>query len=363
MPPPLPAELMNEIFRCVELEQADLLNCCLLSRRQLPSAQRWLYHAIRVELSASKVVDSDGAEQEDWQYTPSTWQLFRSLSNNEDLQRVVRSIAFAIDGEGTSLQGIRALPNHAISNFISLAPSVHRLLFMIEDYNWTDKALSQLVKSRSATIRGLYMEVLSPKGMRLASEMKGLRQLACGKESEASDFDECTIPTNLEGFRIETVDELQIGPFLQLSANTLGYLYVPFNAFLDLDFTQLPKLKRLEVALEHFEAEVDTTDLAVWSTFSRSTVTTLVFDGSPLDRTLNGQLFGSEPLFLRKAPPSLRRIEFLETVSLDQVRGLLNYGGLQELALPEYLLDDLTATAVQAMCSRAGTEFIRRTET
>lgn len=311
---------------------------------------------------SSKVVNSDGAEREDWQYDSRTWRSFRSLSDNEELPRAVRAIQFTFKGEGTDSQAIRTLPTHAVSNFVGLAPSVRRLFFMGKDYDWTAEALPQLVESRSAGIRGLYMEVLSPTGTRLASEMKGLKQLACREESEDFDFDDCSIPANLEGFRIGTVDDLQIVPFLQPSANTLVYLHLPFNAFLDLDFTQLPKLQRLEVSLEDSEVDLDTNNSAVWSTYSRSAIITLAFDGSPDDRDLNDHLFGSQQLFLRKAPPSLQRIEILKTVSLDQIQGLLQCGGLKELALPNDQLDDLTATAVQAMCSLAGTQFIRRTE-
>jgi len=358
-----PVELMNEIFRSSELKPRHLARCCLLSRRYLRVARQWLYREIRVDLIRSKPKHGERIEPA-IQYKKSTWRLLQTLNGNAELQGFVRDVTYGAFHKHRS--GIWTLPSHAFHNFFALTPNVRRLYFDQEeliDTLWPITILGEATVAQLARIEAIYIGELTVDAAQILLKFKGLKRLSFWVGEDAPNSWEFKVPSGLQSVYISVLSNLNLSYTLRPSTDTLTRLYIPLRAFLTLKYTDYPALKHLSVQLEMTHVTVEEVDDAseTWSSFSQSSLQTLAFDGQLLDTELEDRIFGGGQLFLRKAPPTLRRIEFLEAVSLDRLYEMCKYECFEEVAISNGAIGSLKAELVSAMCEASNKRFFSYT--
>ena len=147
-----PVEVMNQIFRSSVLEPRDLARCCLLSRRYLPSASKWLYRDVEVKLRRF-YVDGSRGEQSVFEYSRPTAKLIAAILEKPALGRLIRRTEFSIAYGSFAQSGLRTRGREAVATMIELAPTMSALALGYSD--WLDEALPQLQFDRSHSLREL----------------------------------------------------------------------------------------------------------------------------------------------------------------------------------------------------------------
>jgi hypothetical protein len=362
-----PVEIMNEIFRSSDLDHETLGRCCLLSHRFLESARRWLYHHVEIRMS---LVDVNTRRAQGWtpQYSRSTLALLTTLSQQEALSSLVKSFKLR-EHLSPSIccwpaSGVYSTGGTAIASLCSLAPMLDDLhLYSTLDPSF-ESALIYLDDRRLHRCRKIRVASWSSNVARLFSRHKTLHTLHIN--SSPSGVVNPLVARSLQVFRLgEYNDEFDLQSFLASSASSIRDLQIPLANLLKIDLSSFTQLRRLEVLLP----ERNTMDANVFketggSFWKRkianncSNLSTLAFHTSDKDNELDDYIFGWRGGLERYVPPMVRRIEFLEEVSLDRLSTFIDKGAIQELGVISNTVSESTLRIISLICKEAQVELI-----
>ncbi|GAA6019753.1 hypothetical protein JCM11491_005240 [Sporobolomyces phaffii] len=352
-----PVEVMNEIFRSSELDHSTLANCCLLSKRYLDTARKWLYFQIDVifvEVAGGQPEEEDVVADE---YAATTGRLLHSLLGNASLRELVRSIAF-VSTNGDDTSGVRLHRQDAVPTFLSLAPNADRLSFS-KDEDWYDEALASLTSHRLRHIRGLEVPdriQFDARSTGISFRLENLEDLTYNPENfQAGAYHTFTKLKSVccTHWRIGSDDSC-----FSSSAPTLRKLGVPLHALPDIQLHQYPRLDVLsinQILPETLDLRLGD-ELPFWKSFKESKFRTLMIAGRRMSSPLEEEVFAPHRGLLKYAPDSLKRIELWGKVSLDRLRIMLKWGKLTELGIDDDM-DESDVELIRFMCESAGVEL------
>jgi hypothetical protein len=140
--------------------------------------------------------------------------------------------------------------------------------------------------------------------------------------------------------------------------SSMGALTVPSalltSADLQSDFIEL---RRLQVLSDDSNLEGDT-DLWIRLDGCRK-LSTLAFECAQVSRDIDDKIFGWNGGLESHWPSSVRRIEFVNSISLDRLRTVLAIEkGLAEVAVVPSYLREMEEDIISFMCEKAGVELI-----
>ena len=371
---------MNEIFRSSELKRQDLANCCLLSRRYLQTAQRWLYHSIEVRCFQSMFEGNevDSREGDMWVYSEKSWLLLVTLRSSEFLRNHIRSLEFAV-GDYTC-SGVRTSLNSAILTFLEAAPN-HRRLIMTDDgtsdcTGWSADDSSGVL--RYTSFSELISDIL-PEDYRYFTKSDSLQRLTLvsTEEDPLEDWAGSTRPpAQLMHFEIFR-NTSKLLDFLRRSYDSLRTLQVPLSTFATLPFLELAELTHLILLYGTDQDRSKNIQLSesFWTSFGQSpSLRKLTFSGESTAEEVEA-LFGSKSnghgrsrrrsdqavksTLLTCMPPSLQRLEFLGPTPFTLLTFLLDR---PEMAVPEIGLSKKSSAfeteTLRSMFERSPVELI-----
>jgi len=384
-----PVELMNEIFRSSELERQDLANCCLLSRRYLQAAQRWLYHSLEVrccQCTNFLGCDVDDEKGDMWEYSSSSWLLLVTLRSSKSLQNHIRSLEFAI-GDYTYFSEVRTSLNSAMLTFFTAAPECQELIMKNKkdpDYDldhYTEWSASDFSGGLTYTMYPeLIMDVLPIYDPRDTLRRSQRITLISTEKDSLDNWSDTTSPSDdplqLVHFKIFRKSS-KLLDFLRRSYDSLRTLQVPVSAFLTLPFAKLTQLTLLTLLFGTHEDRSKKLQLSksFWTTFGQSpSLRRLTFSGEPTAEEVE-ILFGSrsdgpgrsrrrsnqavKSTVLTCKPPSLQRLEFLGSTPFDLINFVLDR---PEMVVPEIGLSKKSSAfekeTLRSMFERSPVELI-----
>lgn len=373
-----PVELMNEIFRSSELDQATLASCCLLSRRYLQAAQRWLYHSIEIRCFQSGInggeVDSEDGDM--WEYSKMSWLLLVTLRGSEFLRSHIRSLEFATGGYDCS--HVRTSLNSAALTFITAAPDCQQLVMKNEEPDcgteWSANEFGGGLEY--TTFSAIILDVLPDDFDRFTDSDSLERITLISTESDPlgdwTDSDDTYQLTHFEIFRKSS----KLLDFLRTSFKSLRILQVPLSDFPSLPFAELTELAHLTLLYGTDQDRSKKLQLSrpFWTTFGRSpSLRKLTFSGSSTQEEKEA-LFGGKSdrpvsqsriprqvksTILTCKPPSLQRLEFVGATSFDLISLILDR---PEIVVPEIGLSKKSSAfeteTLRSMFERSAVELI-----
>ncbi|GAA5842636.1 hypothetical protein JCM3766R1_004882 [Sporobolomyces carnicolor] len=362
-----PVEVMNQIFRSSVLDSITLARCCLLSRRYLPSARKWLYRDVEVKLRRF-YVDGSRGEQSVFEYSRPTAKLIAAILEKPALGRLIRRTEFSVTYRSFSQSGFRTRGGEAVATMLELAPTMSALaLGYGETYsatdNWLDEALPQIQFDRSHSLRELSLTNMTETASEFVSNLPNLRHLAV-RYIQAQTVQYQLKTTNLETFSMEYVlADFDLQYFISHSAPTIRNLCIPFSKLVEVELEVYPRLGRVELVLPlgHCSDEDPLNGKMFYRFFEEcANLVTIAFNGCTLQSDVGDVVFGrSGGLGDSEWPsPQLRRVEFVDDVSIDQLLLFLRTDGLvSELAVTSNVTPK-KMKLVRTLCEDSGVELI-----
>ncbi|GAA5963583.1 hypothetical protein JCM3765_004332 [Sporobolomyces pararoseus] len=344
-----PLEVIEEIFRSSELDKPTLASCCLLSRKYLKVAKKWLYHHIHIRLPGKNFQGLEGRifVQE---YSRSAARLLSTLQAKPALGRLVQSL--------------RPEGGDAVASFFALAPNLNTLDLTFRE-QWVHGALRQLDPENLHRIEEVRIQNLSHLSSNFLSQLHNLRRLY------VSWIPEHLAPPSLGTRTLHTLrlsvlpGRFDLKTFLSPVSSTIEDLQIPIEALFDLKLSNYPHLKRLELFLDGIELDEDGFEEEVGGCFYKlynqcSRLSTLAFHLThPLSPGLEERIFGSSGGLGSWNPREVRRIEFTNEVSVDRLLMFLYRGFVAELGINYDWVSEATWKTVAFICQDAGVELIK----
>jgi len=343
---------MNEIFRSSELDPRTLASCCLLSHKYLKGARKWLYNHIIISLTY-KAISGTGGFRQLCQYSQSAASLLSTLRANIPLRILVRS--FDVQG-GRKSSKIRTELEDALATFFSLAPQL-RSLDLTYGLASSDKLFRQLEPECFSHLSNVKVGTLTKLGSTFLSQLHHLQRLDIEQVGSIVGISQLAT-RKLVSLRIsELPNRFNLLPFLSPIASGLQDLALPFVNLLPLKLSDFIELRRLQVLSDDSNLEGDT-DL--WVRLDRCRkLSTLAFECAQVSREIDDKIFGWNGGLESHWPSSVRRIEFVNSISLDRLRTLLAIEkGLAEVAVVPSYLREMEEDIISFMCEKAGVELI-----
>lgn len=373
-----PVEVMSEIFRSTELDAEDLANCCLLARRYLESARKWLYSSIELVSTQSPATvgrtHGIGVQLDD-----QTNRLLNTFNGNPHLGTLVRSIYTQIKCERGCRQAPTWRADSAVDKFYRRTPMVESLKFNItvkpiSPNLWFSGALPVLgndvnSKSRIERLRELEIAELSPDVLTFVTRLVNLRRLRIWRIPEDYEYSTLTV-SRLRSFRLRAAHrDFDLRDFLASTAETIEDLQIPLESYFNLSLRDYPQLQRLELFIGDKDEELLWTDGGGTNFWARAeechNLTTLAFGSYELSSRAIDRLTGYARGLATYSPPSLRRVDFTYKFSLDQLASLVSAGYISELGIVTgYLHEDdnendyLRMKLIRTMCEEYEVELI-----
>lgn len=400
-----PVEVMDQIFRSSCLRRGDLARCCLLARRFLSAARKWLYYEVEVILAYENLVwamdydrpgtSGDGTSEDersdsepdysDTEYSCRTAALIETIRNDPALARLIRRVEFCRKMGPRS--GTRVTEEEATVEILELAPMATAVDFSLtfETDEWLENAIPQLERGTYARYTDISVYNFAEAVSAFVSKFENLRSLTITKITRFEPhggIGACQLSTTcLETISIQDVwspSTISIANFVALSASTLRNLGIHLSDFPKVDLKAFPNLGRIELFLDRFTSRpFDSTEFRKLRHCSNLTTIALRGDGvredcenfifGPLNEGPNGFLD-----FRREGLPQVRRVDFayhgchLRSVSIDHLLGFFDelhwvpktFFPLKELGISSFYLEDLKLQFVRMMCEEAGVELI-----
>lgn len=300
-----------------------------------------------------------------WEFTKSTAKLIETVQGSKELRKMIRTLNFHTLPyyPGDPVSGVRTSLGHAIEPFLMQGCNPQSLGFDDHERDWPNLCIGQLNKTQQSKLRELTIQEFTEETLEVISWLKGLRHLFIS--SESPDFEPIGVagPPKLEHFTLGNYARLDLETFLKKSRKTIRQLDLPAESIPHVDLSFYPKLTTLSIALQSTVMEEEEEDMfeakKFWSSYSKSKLQVLAFDGHKLSPELEETLFSENSGFFKSPPTTLRRIEFHQTVSFDRLRWILkNLGPVKEIGFDERFLEDDEIAVVKLMCWMAKVELI-----
>ncbi|GAA5997310.1 hypothetical protein JCM5350_000603 [Sporobolomyces pararoseus] len=358
-----PIAVMQEIFRSSELDKPTLANCCLLSRKYLKLAKKWLYHDIHIRLPGKNFQGLEGRLFVH-EYSRSAARLLSVLQAKPALGRLVRSIS--VGEYGGRLSGIRTEGGDAVASFFALAPNLDTLDLTFRE-QWVQGALRQLDVDRFHRIEEVRIQNLSHLSSNFLTQLHNLRRLYISR------IPDHLRPPSLATWILQTLslsalpgaEDFNLRSFLSPVSSTIKDLGIPIEALFDLKLSTYPQLERVELFMDRFEPTEDWLEEETGGSFCKlfdrcSLLSTLAFHLThSLSPGVEGRIFGSGGGLGSYTPGQVSRIEFTNEVSVDRLLLFLYGGFVEELAIGIDWVSEETWKLVAFMCQDAGVELIQ----
>ncbi|GAA5842656.1 hypothetical protein JCM3766R1_004887 [Sporobolomyces carnicolor] len=382
-----PVEVMDQIFRSSCLRPGDLARCCLLARRYLSAARKWLYHDVTVTIVRDFEhhglgTPEDETSDDEWDvytfYSSRTVALIGTIQNNPALARLIRKVKFAEAMWGQS--ETRVSEEEAVVEMLKLASMVTAVDFdeSCETTEWLENVIPQLGRGTYARCHDASFDLMKEPEFAFVSKLKNLRSLnisAVGTGWQSSQRQLST--TCLETLSINYVrnpSAFSIAEFVAPSALTLRNLKVNVIDLARLDLGAYPNLRRVELL---FQSERPTDE----NPFNRrefsqrfrrcDNLTTIVFRGRTVPAKYEDDVFGGIASgglqdFGSNSLPQLRRIEFPDGFSIDQLFKFFDdvkyrYHDARpviECGISSTCVNDVKLQIMRLICENAGVKLI-----
>ncbi|GAA5966710.1 hypothetical protein JCM3765_007607 [Sporobolomyces pararoseus] len=324
--PRLPYEIIGQIFEEPGFWFRDVVKLCLVSRQLLEPAQKRLYRVAKILLVEERAQSANSPYCRT-QYIPTTWKLFRTLSENPRLAKLVKELnlhliieLFFDDRHKIGLETSRVF---AVSTFLRLAENVEQVSFT---WGWNRNLEELKVIKHYKKIKKLEFKDGTDEEIDfVAQNIPHLKQLKIWELHDVQfDPDEFSSPEKLEVLDIgQGSVEIMIA-IVSANVSTLRYLKVPIEATLDLDFSQMSNLVSLHLTAnrseEMDEEEYKSKGRKFWKSLCKSTsLRTLTFSPGKCLEALEEALFGSSRYVysLHDKPGPQQPISTLSTLRFD----------------------------------------------
>ncbi|GAA5986545.1 hypothetical protein JCM5350_001367 [Sporobolomyces pararoseus] len=385
--PRLPDELIIEVFRSECLEESDLFNCSLVSRKFVEAASELLYRHISITIfegQPESESESESEEEEDdddndvfrCEYSHRTWKLLRTLMDHSKLKQLVQSIKFTYYGPNKELgeTALETSPSLAISSFLRLCRNVKKVEF---DDGWVHSIVQLKLIKQLVRVENLVMEEMTVEEAefinRQLTQLQNLHASTFPYTSPASPNPNQIVryPSNLRSLSLLGGPFQLHKAFVSTNYSTLQQLWIPIDVARRLDYEQLSQLHtlRLENSYGPRERPLHYIGTKFWTSLSKSrSLRCLILFGGKYSDGYEEVLFGPNQVHSTTSIPTLKTIRFGEGVYLDRVNLLLSGpigATLHQVVVWEYFVEkdrDVftknTFNFLSGICQERGIEVV-----
>ncbi|GAA5912588.1 uncharacterized protein JCM6883_005315 [Sporobolomyces salmoneus] len=375
----LPDELIIAIFSDSSLNELDLCQLCLVSRRFLPTVRQELYGTIRIGCRSTP----DPRNFQLMEYDAESWSLLRTLKANPNLAQEVGTIYFFADDitpVQESYTGWCQIPaREVVARIISLASNAKHLQFAGPWFNNGGAlmdTISHLRDLENLVCDAFHQEELA----RVAKSFPRLKHLELTKVVGNA----IPLPTfpSLELLEIYNShsQSQQLYHLITATSSTLRCLALNLDILLDLDYSEFPRLHTLVLgpvdrprddSLDSYRRLKVRFDAFFVSLAKAPKLDTLVFQPEPFSEDYDDLFLPShrscrdDPTAGRPLLEGLETIKFETDVSLDRVVRIIQASwarNVKKMVMPSTFVEgdgaDIQADAMRGMLGPRDIELI-----